>query len=121
MGSRLPHLPKEASVMPAQGSTTVVEKAPLAAALANTEQRVYSPWLRAAVLTPSFTTYMTATRLGAVDMRPLNELLYKPSMSVAMTFSADPQLGMLASRFSGPAVVFLATTTFALQTTASLR
>jgi uncharacterized protein YcbK (DUF882 family) len=121
MGSRLPHLPKEASVMPAQGSTTVVEKAPLAAALANTEQRVYSPWLRAAVLTPSFSTYMTATRLGAVDMRPLNELLYKPSMSVAMTFSADPQLGMLASRFSGPAVVFLATTTFALQTTASLR
>jgi uncharacterized protein YcbK (DUF882 family) len=121
MGSRLSNLPREASVMPAQGNTTVVEKPPLAAALASTEQRVYSPWLRAAVLTPSFSTYMTATRLGAVDMRPLNELLYKPSMSVAMTFSADPQLGMVASRFSGPAVVFLATTTFALQTTASLR
>jgi uncharacterized protein YcbK (DUF882 family) len=121
MGSRLPNLPREASVMPAQGNTTIVEKPPLAAALASTGQRVYSPWLRAAVLTPNFSTYMTATRLGAVDMRPLNELLYKPSMSVAMTFSADPQLGMVASRFSGPAVVFLATTTFALQTTASLR
>ena len=120
MGSRLPHLPREASVMPAQGNTTVVEKPPLAAALAS-EQRADSPWLRAAVLTPSFSTYMTATRLGAVDMRPLYELLYKPSMSVAMMFSADPQLGMIASRFSGPAVVFLATTTFTLQTTASLR
>ncbi len=121
MGSRLPNLPREASVMPGQGNTTVAEKPPLTAALASTEERVYSPWLRAAVLTPSFSTYMTATRLGAVDMRPLHELLYKPSMSVEMTFSADPQLGMVASRFSGPAVVFLATTTFALQTTASLR
>jgi len=38
-----------------------------------------------------------------------------------MTFSTDPQLGMVASRFSGPAVVFLATTSFKLQSTASLR
>ena len=120
MGSRLPHLPREVSVIPAQGNTTVVEKTPLAAASASTEQRIYNPWLRAAVLTPSFNTYMTAMRLGAVDMRPLHELLCKPSMSVAMTFSADPQLEMVANRFSGPAVVFLATI-FALQTTASLR
>ena len=54
-------------------------------------------------------------------LRPLQELLYKPSLSVAMTFSADPHLGMVASRFGGPAVVFLATTTFKLQSTASLR
>jgi hypothetical protein len=64
---------------------------------------------------------MTATRLGAVDLRPLHELLYKPLVSVAMTFSADPHLGMLANHFEGPAVVFLATTTFKLQSTASLR
>ena len=38
-----------------------------------------------------------------------------------MTFSADPHLGMVADRFSGSAVVFLATTTFAPQTTASLQ
>ena len=73
------------------------------------------------MLTPSFSAYMTATRIGAVDMRPLSELLYKPSMSVAMTFSTDPHLGMVASRFSGAAVVFLATTSFKLQSTASLR
>jgi len=120
MGSRLPLMPKEASVMPAQSNTTVVEK-PLAEAVASPGQLVDSPWLRAAMLTPSFSMYMTATRLGAVDMRPLQELLYKPSMSVAMTFSADPHLGMLANQFEGPAVVFLATTAFKLQSTASLQ
>ncbi len=63
---------------------------------------------------------MTATRIGAADMRPLQELLYKPSLSVAMTFSPDPQIGMLASRFNGPAVVFLATTTFTTRSTAEI-
>ena len=33
-----------------------------------------------------------------------------------MTFSADPHLGMVADRFSGSAVVFLATATFTTQT-----
>jgi uncharacterized protein YcbK (DUF882 family) len=123
MGSRLPLMPKEASVMPAQAqsNTTVAEKPLAAAAVASPGQRIDSPWLRAAMLTPSFSTYMTATRLGAVDMRPLQELLYKPSMSVAMTFSADPHLGTLANHFEGPAVVFLATTIFKLQSTASLQ
>jgi len=120
MGSRLPRMAKEASIMPAQSNTTIAEK-PLAAAVANPGQRIDSPWLRASMLTPSFSNYMTATRLGAVDMRPLQELLYKPSMSVAMTFSADPHLGTLANSFEGPAVVFLATTTFTLQSTASLQ
>ncbi|HEY5167563.1 MAG TPA: ATP-binding protein, partial [Pseudolabrys sp.] len=83
-------------------------------------RRFDSPWLRAAMLTPSMSDYMTATRLGALDPRPLHELLYKPSLSLAMTFSADPHLGMVADRFSGSAVVFLATTTFSIQT-ASLR
>jgi len=121
MGSSLPSLPNETSVMPAQGNTTVVEKPPLTAALARTERGLESPWLRAAMLTPSFGSYMTATRLGAVDMRSLREFLYKPPLSVAMTFSDDPHLGMVANRFTGPAVVFLATTSFKLQSTASLR
>jgi len=56
---------------------------------------------------------MTATRLGAVDMRPLQELLYKPAHSLAMSFSTDPNHGVESDRFNGgPAVVFLATTTF---------
>ena len=123
MGSHLPRLPTETNVMPVQGNTTVVEKPSLAAdvAVANIGQAIDSPWLRASMLTPSFSTYMTATRLGAVDMRPLQELLYKPLMSVAMTFSVDPHLGIMANHFEGPAVVFLATTTFKLQSTASLQ
>ena len=52
--------------MPAQGNTTIVERPPLAAALARTERSLESPWLRAAMLTPSISDYMTATRLGAI-------------------------------------------------------
>ena len=82
------------------------------------------------MLTPSISRYMTATRIGASDLRSLQELLHKPSMAVAMTFSTDPQLGPMAARFGGPAVVFVATMTFGTQsaatafpsqTTASLR
>jgi uncharacterized protein YcbK (DUF882 family) len=120
MGSRIPRLPQEASVMPARADT-IVAKPALAAALPRDRQRTDSPWLRAAMLTPSVSDYMTATRLGAVDMRPLHELLHKPSVSVVMTFSADPHLGVMASRFNGPAVVFVATATFGKQSTASLR
>jgi uncharacterized protein YcbK (DUF882 family) len=121
MGSRMPQMPQEASVMPAQGNTTTVAKPALAAAGANTTLRSDSPWLRAAMLTPSVSAFMTTTRFGTVDMRPLQGLLYKPSMSVTMSFSTDPQLGMVASRFDGPSVVFVATTSFAFQSTASLR
>ena len=64
---------------------------------------------------------MTATRLGALNPTWLHELLYKPATSVIISFSADPQLGMVADRFSGNAVVFLATATFTSQTTASLQ
>jgi len=84
-------------------------------------ERSDSPWLRAAMLTPSVRSYMTATRVDGIDPRWQYELLHKPAQSLTMTFSADPHLGMEADRFSGNAVVFLATTTFAPQTTASLR
>jgi uncharacterized protein YcbK (DUF882 family) len=121
---------KEATVMPAQGNTTVVAKPLAATADAGSTRHKDDLWLRAAVLTPSISRFMTATRIGATDMRSLQELLRKPSMSVAMTFSTDPQLGLTATRFDGPAVVFVATMTFGTQsaaaafssqTTASLR
>ena len=121
MGSRMPQLPQEASVMPAQGNTTTVAKPALGTASANSNLRSDSPWLRAAMLTPSVSAFLTTTRMGAVDMRPLQGLLYKPSMSVTMSFSTDPQLGMVASHFDGPAVVFVATTSFTFQSTASLQ
>ena len=122
MGWRLPSMPMEARVIPTSSNTTLVEKPPFASTLAmGGGGRSDSPWLRAAMLTPSVRGYMTLTRVGAVDPRWQHELLHKPAQSLAMTFSADPHLGMVAYRFSGSAVVFLATTTFARpQTTASL-
>jgi len=116
MGSRLPRLPVEARVMPVSASATAVVKAPLASAMTSGGQRANSPWLRAAMLTPSVTNVMTATPLGTPDMLLLHTLMYKPESSLLMSFSADPQLGMVTDRFSGPAVVFLATTTFIAQT-----
>jgi uncharacterized protein YcbK (DUF882 family) len=120
MGSRLPRMPAEARVIPASLSTTVVVKPPLALAMGGSE-RSDSPWLRAAILTPSVRDFMTANRVGAVDPRWQQELLHKPSLSLMMTFSADPHLGVVADHFTGSAVVFLATATFAPQTTAWLR
>jgi uncharacterized protein YcbK (DUF882 family) len=129
VSSQVVPAPKEATILPAQGNTTIVAK-PLATADAGASRHKDDLWLRAAMLTPSINRYMTATRIGPSDMRSLQELLHKPSMSVAMTFSTDPQLGLTATRFDGPAVVFVATmtfgtqsaaATFSSQTTASLR
>jgi uncharacterized protein YcbK (DUF882 family) len=116
MGSRLPRMPAEARVIPTTPNTSVV-KPPLTPALAMGDgERSDSPWLRAAMLTPSVSSYMTITRVGAVDPRWQYDLLHKPSQSLVMTFSAEPHLGMVADRFSGSAVVFMATTTFNTQT-----
>ena len=113
-------MPAEAKLIPAPSNTTVLAKPPLAPAMRIGGQNLDSPWLRAAMLTPSVRGFMTATRLGAVDPRWQHALLQKPSLSLVMTFSADPHLGMVADRFSGSAVVFLATASFTTQT-ASLR
>lgn len=119
MGAKIP----AAAAIPA--NTTLADKPALrpafAATLSSGTQSFDSPWMRAAMLTPSVSGFMTATRLGDTDMKPLRELIAKPSQALAMTFSADPHLGMTAGSFSGSAVVFLATATFTTQKTASLR
>ena len=122
MGARLPQMPAEARMVQASANASMVAKPALAPALAmGGGERSDSPWLRATMLTPSVTGFMTTTRIGAIDPRWQQALLHKPAQSVMMTFSADPALGMVADRFTGSAVVFLATATFAPQTTASLR
>jgi hypothetical protein len=83
-------------------------------------QRLDSPWLRAAMLTPSISHAMTVTRFGDIDPRGFEGLLHKPPRALAMTFSADPLSGMRSDRFSGSAVTFLATATFVRAQTASL-
>jgi hypothetical protein len=72
--------------------------------------RFDNPWLRAAVLTPSVTHFMTAMPTGRLDTRQVREFMQKPRTSVVMMgFSADPQNGLHTDSFSGQAVVFLAT------------
>ncbi|HTQ84324.1 MAG TPA: DUF882 domain-containing protein, partial [Pseudolabrys sp.] len=113
MGSNLPQLPAEATLIPASSNSTVMT----ASALAGGKVNYDSPWLRAAMLTPSVSGMMTASHAGeSFNAKALEPLLHKPSMALAMTFSADPNYGMVADRFSGRAVVFLATTTFVRQT-----
>jgi uncharacterized protein YcbK (DUF882 family) len=118
MGRSVPRLPREATVIPSGSNTTVAVKPP---GMTIGGQRYDSPWLRAAMLTPNVRSYMTLSRFGKVDPTWLVALLDKPVHSLVMSFSADPHLGMVADRFSGHAVVFLATATFTTQTTASLR
>jgi hypothetical protein len=124
MGANIARLPATAPIaIPADA--TLAEKPVLrpdfTPALSGGAQSFDSPWLRAAMLTPSVNGFMTATQLGAVDIKGLRDLMQKPAQALAMTFVADPLLGMTAERFSGSAVVFLATATFTAQTTASLR
>ena len=119
MGANLPRLPMEAPMLRSASVAPVATAPTLSGGGANYD----SPWLRAAMLTPSVSYDMTATKIGhRYDPRMFVSLLQKPAASVLMTFSADPHDGMVAGRFSGQAVVFLATATFrAPETTASLR
>jgi uncharacterized protein YcbK (DUF882 family) len=78
------------------------------------------PWLRALIVSPSAQDFMSASSFGAPDYRSLAPFMRKPTSTVMMTFSSDPQLGMTARKFSGTAVVFVSTVTFSTRT-ASLR
>ena len=118
MGANLPRLPAEATMIPATSGATVMT----ASALAGGGEHYNSPWLRAAMLTPSVSGYMTVSKAGgSYNAKALTPLLAKPSMALAMTFSADSHDGMVTDRFSGHAVVFLATATFVPAQAISMR
>ncbi|HET7679511.1 MAG TPA: DUF882 domain-containing protein [Xanthobacteraceae bacterium] len=74
------------------------------------------PWMRAAILAPNLSNYMTVSGMGGEDYRSLSTFMRKPASLVTMDFSADPTPGLIANRFSGQAVVFIATTTFSART-----
>ncbi len=118
MGANIPALPPTATLIAEAPVATAPAVSP---AIAGGGQRPDSPWLRAAMLTPNMTTHMTTTHMGELDTTPLAHLFHKPAQALVMTFSADPGLGIVADRFTGHAVVFLATASFVTQTTASLR
>jgi uncharacterized protein YcbK (DUF882 family) len=119
MGATAPRPPETAALMPAANDGRPSIKPPLTTAMSPVTGTVADPWLRATILTPSVTAFLTTTQLGAADPRSLQSLFVKPSNLVVMTFSADPNHGMAAERFNGAAVVFLATASFTQ--TASLR
>jgi uncharacterized protein YcbK (DUF882 family) len=111
---------------PATGIDTVVAKGPqgqgsvvatstrLAAAAGN------NIWMRVMMLAPSASSSMNATVLGDADMTLMRVYFVKPQTAIVMTFSDDPQLGMVTDHFSGSATAKLATQSFVMQT-ASLR
>ncbi len=77
-------------------------------------------WMRAMVLAPSVSYSLSASILGDQDMTVLRTHFVKPDTAVAMTFSNDPQMGIVCEKFTGPATATLSTTAFAMRT-ASLR
>ena len=60
-------------------------------------------WMRVMMLAPSASTSMSATVLGDTDMTQMRVYFVKPQAAIAMTFSDDPQMGMVSDRFTGSA------------------
>jgi len=109
----------------AEAATSVAVKA--APKPAVPPPRPSNPWLVAVTITPSVWTYLSSTQYGVRDFRSLRPYLDKPVALVAMAFSDNPHGGLSAMHFSGSAVVFPHTVTFAaksddgLSRTAALR
>ncbi|MGO9698192.1 MAG: DUF882 domain-containing protein [Xanthobacteraceae bacterium] len=104
---------KRVNGRPASAILTVANK--MSASLADSE-RLNDPWLRAIVLSPSVTRFLSVTTLGVHDFRFLAALIAKPANSVMMTFAADPQPGLAQDHFSGSAIVFVSTVIYPIQT-----
>jgi hypothetical protein len=75
--------------------------------------------MRMMILAPSATTSMSTTVMGDGDLTVLRAHFVKPQTAVTMSFSDDPQLGLVCERFTGAAIATLATTPFTR--TAALR
>ena len=63
---------------------------------------------------------MSTTVLGDTDMTLMRGYFVKPQAAIAMSFSDDPQMGMVTDRFTGSATAKLTTQSFVMRT-ASLR
>jgi uncharacterized protein YcbK (DUF882 family) len=77
-------------------------------------------WMRMLILAPSASTSMSTTVLGDTDMTSMRAHFVKPQSVIAMSFSDDPQMGMVSDHFTGSATATLATQSFVMRT-ASLR
>jgi len=99
-----------------QPKTSVQMAIQLAVAAVKVSERLDNPWLRAIILSPSVHRFLSTLAFGARDVTYLARLMVKPSSSVMMTFSADPNLGLSQDHFSGSAIVFLSTITYPTRT-----
>ncbi|HZS63741.1 MAG TPA: DUF882 domain-containing protein [Xanthobacteraceae bacterium] len=110
-----------------QATSIVLKQPPGQPALVQSRREIQlnvpftDPWLRAAILAPDLQHHMTAALTGAPDYRGLTEFMHEPVSALAMTFSAEGHSVVAADRFSGSAVVFLATASFVETQTASLQ
>ncbi|SDT43199.1 DUF882 domain-containing protein [Bradyrhizobium canariense] len=73
-------------------------------------------WLRVIMLAPSASSSMFTTVLGDTNMTLMRDYFVKPQAAVAMSFSDDPQMGLLSEHFTGSTTARLVTTSFVTQT-----
>lgn len=125
----LPHSPRVASLAPnpmsganINATNATIAKAPqgkIATAIRIKQaSQANDIWLRAMILAPSASTSMVASVLGDQDMTVMRTHFVKPNAAVAMTFSNDPQMGIVCEKFTGSATATLSTTSFAMRTAA---
>jgi uncharacterized protein YcbK (DUF882 family) len=95
----------------AQGQGSVVATSTRIAA-----SKVNDAWMRVMILAPSASTSMSATVLGDTDMTLMRAHFVKPQAAIAMSFSDDPQMGLLCDHFTGSATAKLATQSFVMRT-----
>ena len=84
MGANLPRLPAEATMIPASSAGTIMT----ASTLAGGGAHYNSPWLRAAMLTPSVSGYMTVSKAGGSD----NARALEPLLAEAVNGAGDDVL-----------------------------
>ncbi len=75
-------------------------------------------WLRAMILAPSASRSLRAALLGEPDMTAIRTHFIKPKTSLAMTFSDDPQMGLICEQFTGSSTANLPTKSFETRTAA---
>ena len=99
-----------------QPKTSIQKAIQLAATAVKVSERLDNPWLRAVILSPSVQRFLSTLAFGARDLTSLASLMVKPSSSVMMTFSSDPNRGLSQDHFSGSAIVFVSTVTYPIRT-----
>jgi uncharacterized protein YcbK (DUF882 family) len=101
------------AVVTAKGQATLANKPIDTAVSRPAVERLGDPWMRGLMLAVSLQDSLVVTRIGDPDYTGLTAFMQKPVLAVVMSFSSDPLSGLSTEQFSGSAVVFPPTVTFA--------